>query len=123
MAARFWHIWALVLPLTPALIAGPAAAQQSLPAAVVEDAPDDLSVMAFDYLWQGDVITLGGGQELVLGYLGSCMRETVVGGKVEIGKDASRVEGGSVVREAVECDGGSQKRETYILRKTAFFEH
>ena len=106
MAARFCHTWALALLLTPLLAVGPAAAQQSLPAAVVEEAPDGASVMPFDYLWRGDVITLGAGQELVLGYLSSCMRETVVGGKVEIGKDASRIKGGSVIREAVECDGG-----------------
>ena len=106
MAARFWHILALPLFLALLLPAGWAAAQQSLPAAVVEEAPQGASVMAFDYLWRGDVITLEAGQELILGYLGSCMRETVVGGRIEVGKDASQIKGGSVVREAVECDGG-----------------
>ena len=43
---------------------------------------------------------------MILGYLSSCIRETIDGGVITIGARQSTVEGGLVVREIVECDGG-----------------
>ncbi len=87
------------------LIALPVAAQQ--PSAVVEEVrAADPAVEAFEYLWPDQTIHLGVGDELVLGYFKSCTRETITGGSITIGTYESKVAGGLVVREIVECDGG-----------------
>ena len=44
---------------------------------------------------------------LVIGYLESCLREVINGGTVTIGQEQSKVVGGSIEREIVECDGGN----------------
>ena len=43
---------------------------------------------------------------LVIGYLKSCAHETITGGKVVIGAEQSTIDGGQLLRETVECDGG-----------------
>jgi hypothetical protein len=55
---------------------------------------------------------------LVLGYLKSCARETITGGRVTIGTDQSAVEGGQVKRETVECDGGRMQLTTAQAAKS-----
>jgi hypothetical protein len=64
---------------------------------------------AMDTLASGQMIALGAGERLVVNYLASCLRETIVGGVVSIGTEASTVVGGKVTREKVECDGGKTK--------------
>jgi hypothetical protein len=87
-------------------VASATMAQQ--PSAIVEEVrADDAAVEAFEYLWPEQLIHLGDGGILVLGYFQSCSRETITGGKVTIGIGGSQVSGGLVVREIVECDGGS----------------
>ncbi|MCA0449184.1 MAG: hypothetical protein LCH62_05365 [Proteobacteria bacterium] len=86
---------------------GAAFAQQ---AALVEDAKGkNLDVDFMDYVDAGRVIKLAPGDELVLGYLRSCWRETIKGGTVTVGAEQSTVEGGTVRREKVECDGGKMR--------------
>ena len=95
-------------PVTLALIAVLATpGQAAQPVAIVEDldAPNT-DVQFFDYVDAGKVIELGAGGTLILGYFASCQRETITGGKVRIGADASEVENGKIERERVECDGG-----------------
>lgn len=76
-------------------------------AALVEDAKaQGLGVEFMDYVQAGQVIKLGVEDELVLGYLRSCWRESIKGGTVTVGTDESKVEGGEVRREKVRCDGG-----------------
>lgn len=82
-----------------------AAAQE--PTAIVEDAIENAGVEIFDYLWPGTQIDLSAGNTLVLGYLYSCLRETIVGGRVTVGTEESTVAGGQVTREYVECHGGT----------------
>lgn len=92
---------AALLPLGGQTVAAEA------PAAIVEDADagrTDLGL--FEMLQSGRQIDLRNGERLVLGYLGSCIRETVTGGKVVIGAKESTVTGGQVSREKVECAGG-----------------
>src|SRR5262249_35187126 len=60
----------------------------------------------FDYLMPGTQIMVPAQATLVIGYLKSCARETITGGKVVIGTDRSAIENGQVLRETVECDGG-----------------
>lgn len=87
--------------------AGAAFAQQ---AALVEDAKGrNLDVDFMDYVDVGRVIRLGPNDELVLGYLRSCWRETIKGGTVTIGAEQSEVAGGNVRRQKVECDGGRMR--------------
>jgi hypothetical protein len=57
-----------------------------------------------DYVETGKVIRLGLHDAIVLGYLKSCVRETINGGTVEIGVDQSDVQYGRVARTKVDCD-------------------
>lgn len=77
------------------------------PAAIVEDVSDTASgVQQMDILNEGRVIKLGKDTTLTLGYLRSCIRETVTGGRVTVGRDKSKVENGLTRSEEVDCDGG-----------------
>jgi hypothetical protein len=83
------------------------------PVALVEDVsgnPAGVDVM--DYLATGKTVKLGGTDRLVIDYLRSCVRETITGGIVTIGADESRVVGGAVKREKVQCDGGKLRLTT-----------
>jgi hypothetical protein len=81
--------------------------QPSQPAAIVEDVDGAVPhVGVFEYLEVGRLIRLSAGETLVLGYLASCLRETIHGGEITIGANQSSVTGGLVIREDVECDGG-----------------
>jgi hypothetical protein len=88
-----------LLASSPALAAGPVA--------IIEDiAAAKAGVETFQYVDAGRVIDLGQMGRLVIGYLRSCLRERILGGKVTVGTERSRVEGGTVARQRVECDGG-----------------
>lgn len=77
------------------------------PVAIVEDVSSpNVGVEFMDYLESGQTIHLGKGGRLTLGYFRSCLSETIQGGKVTVGAEQSRVEGGQVTRKRVECDGG-----------------
>src|SRR5687767_7935339 len=56
---------------------------------------------AFDELRSGDRIELGANGRAVIGYLGSCTRETIQGGAVVIGAEQSQIESGQVARETI----------------------
>ncbi len=99
---RFVTIGAVALALAaapPTLAAAPAA--------LVEDVAGAAGIQAFDYVEAGRTLALGSGGVLVLGYLKSCLKETITGGTVTIGTEQSAVAGGKVQRERVECDGGN----------------
>jgi len=84
-----------------------AAAVAQGPVAVVEEVsgkPPGIQFM--DYVEAGKVIKLGPHDEIVLGYLKSCWRETISGGTVTVGTEQSTVQLGSVKRVQVKCDGG-----------------
>jgi len=109
MTARTW-IGGLALAGL-AWAASPAGAAE--PAALVEDIANGPSgVDAMDYLPAGRVINLGANGAMVVDYLGSCVRETITGGLVTIGTEHSKIEGGSVRREKVQCDGGKLNLST-----------
>jgi len=89
---------ALCLPLT---------ARAAELAAIVEDVSEPAAGVApMDLLEEGRVIQLSADTKLVLGYLHSCIRETVTGGRVTIGAEKSKVEGGARQAKEVDCDGG-----------------
>ncbi len=88
----------------------PASGWAAEPVAIVEDVSFEKAGVNFmDYLDAGRVIELPPGESLTLGYLKSCWRETITGGRVTVGARQSAVKGGRVQREKVECDGGRAK--------------
>lgn len=102
----------LAAPLVAAVLAGvvSGAAGAAEPVAIVEEVQGPVKdVQVFDYLAAGTEIQLPARGILVLGYLKSCARETITGGKVRIGNEKSVVEGGQIKSETVECDGGRMK--------------
>jgi hypothetical protein len=82
------------------------AAVAATPVALVEDVEGKVAVGFMDYLAEGQTFEVPTGAKVVIGYFDSCRRETIDGGKVVVGAAQSRVEGGRVERETVECDGG-----------------
>jgi hypothetical protein len=75
--------------------------------AIVEEVQGSVKTLEpFTFLVAGTEIRLPPDATLVLGYLRSCTRETITGGRVVVGTDESLVDGGSLLRETVECDGG-----------------
>jgi hypothetical protein len=86
------------------------AASPLSPVAVVEDVTGSPAGIQFmDYVEVGNVIMLGPRDSIVLGYLTSCVRETITGGKVTVGSEHSDVEGGAVQRAKVPCQGGKME--------------
>ena len=87
--------------------------------AIVEESEGDTGdVHMFDMLEAGQVIEIGSGGRLVLGYLRSCWRETIAGGDVTIGTEQSTVKFGRIFRELVECDGGSLQLSAALSDKS-----
>jgi hypothetical protein len=84
-----------------------AALAQRAPVAIVEDVNSKTAGVEFmDYVVAGKTIKLGAQDSLVLSYMKSCVRETIVGGTVVVGNEMSAVNGGTVQRDKVPCDGG-----------------
>ncbi|MFM8678065.1 MAG: hypothetical protein ACKOGH_00400 [Alphaproteobacteria bacterium] len=97
-----------ILAMT-ALLAAAMPAWAADPSAIVEDTKGKVEVEFMDYLVPGRVLKLGANDELVLGYLRSCWRETIKGGTVTVGAEQSSVAGGAVRREKVKCEGSKLK--------------
>lgn len=94
----------MVLGFAGILAAGAAHAE---PSALVEDISsnrDDVQLM--DYLEPGQTIKLAADETIVIGYLLSCVQETITGGTVTVGQDESAVAGGRKESVYVDCDGG-----------------
>ena len=101
------------------------AASAQSPVAIVEDVKGQIAgVEVMDYLVPGQTLLLARDETVVIGYLKSCVRETIHGGTVEIGDEQSTVEAGVIERRKVECDaqdmmttsGQSFDSTGYVLR-------
>ena len=78
-----------------------------LEVALVEKVSGDSNGVEFmDYVHTGQVISLGSGDTIVLGYLYSCVQETITGGVVTVGPNQSEVQAGAVRRTRVQCESG-----------------
>lgn len=90
------------LQLLTTLIIGHA----QVPVAVVEDAIGKrLGVEFMDYVAEGKVIRLGPSDAITLGYMKSCLRESIRGaGVVTVGREQSAVTSSLIERQRVECD-------------------
>lgn len=72
--------------------------------AIVEDiSTSRAGIVALDILTDGQKIDLPAGARLVVDYVESCLRETITGGHVTIGLRESKVTGGTVQRETMQC--------------------
>jgi hypothetical protein len=81
-----------------------------VPTALVEDVKSASADIEFmDYVGAGQVIRLEPHDVLVLSYLKSCEHETITGGTVRVGMEKSDVEGGTIARAKVPCNGGNMK--------------
>jgi hypothetical protein len=81
-----------------------------VPIALVEDVNSTSADVEFmDYVGTGQIITLQPKDTLVLSYLKSCQHETITGGIVKIGAEQSAVQGGSIKRAKVACNGGKMQ--------------
>jgi len=95
---------ALLGAILAGLCAGAPAARAATPAALVEDISAGIKgPAAFDYVSAGTQIVLGAAGSVTLGYLSSCIEETITGGTVTVGTEQSVVAGGSVQRKTVPC--------------------
>jgi hypothetical protein len=84
-------------------LAAPALAET--PAAIVEDVQGKVDGVEFmDYVAPGKIIKLGPKASITLGYLKSCLRETISEGVVLVGAEQSTVQLGNVQRVKVPCD-------------------
>jgi hypothetical protein len=97
----------VVLTVTIVLVSTHAQAQA--PVAVVEDISGSPGVELMDYVSEGKTIKLAPTDSIVLSYLKSCWRETIKGGVVTVGAGQSTVDGGTITREKVACDGGKME--------------
>jgi hypothetical protein len=90
--------------LLAACVQAQSASAQS-PVAIVEDVKGQIvGLEVMDYLVSGRTFRLAQDETVVIGYLKSCVRETIHGGTVEIGDEQSTVEAGVVERGRIECD-------------------
>ena len=87
------------------LAVAPAFAQSESAAALVEDIENapDAGVSFLDYVYPGQVIELGAAGTIVLSYFVSCRIETVIGGRLEVTREASIVSGGRLSQKSAPC--------------------
>ncbi len=84
-----------------------ASVAQAEPSALVEDITSDREdVQLMDYLEPGQTIKLAADETIVIGYLISCVQETITGGTVTVGEEESSVADGKLESDYVDCDGG-----------------
>lgn len=79
----------------------------SQPVALIESiaAAPDADVEMFDYVYIDQTVDLGAEGVAVLAYFDSCVRETITGGRVSIGRERSTVSGGKIESETLACRG------------------
>ena len=87
-------------------------AHAQTPVAVVEDVQGKVSgAEVMDYVVPGQVIKLGAGGMVVLGYMKSCWRETISGiGTVIVGTEQSAVHLAEFKADKVACDPSQSQR-------------
>lgn len=100
-----WLFSALSIAALGGVILIPATAEAAgrRVAIIEEGAIASAQLQEFDLLDEGQEFVLGANEIVVIGYMSSCMRETIAGGMVTIGAKQSEVTGGKVAREEVTC--------------------
>ena len=98
--------------VTACLVALTGIARAGTPVAVVEDVQGKVTGAEFmDYVVPGQVIKLGPGGKVVLGYMKSCWRETIYGiGTIIVGTEQSAVHLAEFKADKVACDPTEAQR-------------
>jgi hypothetical protein len=89
------------------------------PVALVEDVTGAPGVEFMDYVEAGKIIPLNAQQSVILGYLYSCVRETITGGVITVGKEQSDVRSGKVLRTLTHCDAGRMLLSAQLASQSA----
>jgi hypothetical protein len=85
-----------------AMVLASSAAADPIGVALLERvSSNSLSVDVMEYVRVGQIIRLDPHETIVLSYMSSCLRETITGGTVTVGKDWSEVQSGEG-----QCGGG-----------------
>ena len=96
-----------LLAIAGAMVLASAAAANPVEVALLERvSSNSVSGDLMEYVRAGQIIRLGPRETIVLSYMSSCLRETITGGTVTVGKDWSEVQSGEVQRLRGECGGG-----------------
>ena len=80
------------------------------PAAIIEDLSGLDRLSRLDLLTAGEQIDLRENGRIILGYLRSCWQDTITGGRIVVTMYQSRIDGGSLLRQRVECDSAALAR-------------
>src|ERR1700753_1633004 len=101
-----------LIAATACLLALPGMARSEPPVAVVEDVKSKVTGAEFmDYVVPGQVIKLGPGGKIVLGYMKSCWQETSTGvGTVSVGAEESAVHLAEFTANRVPCDSSQSQQ-------------
>ena len=110
-----------LIAATACLLALTGFARAEPPVAVVEDVQGKVTGAEFmDYVVRGQVIKLGAGGKVVIGYMKSCWRETITGiGTVIVGSEQSFVHLADFTTEKVACDPTQAQRIDKELGESA----
>src|SRR5437899_2921962 len=94
-----------LLAIAGAMVLASAAAADPVEVALLERVSSNSVSGDMEYVRAGQIIRLGPRETIVLSYMSSCVRETITGGTVTVGKDWSAVQSGEVQRLRDECGG------------------
>ena len=90
-----------------------ASSTQAEPVALIEDiSAQRKNFQIMDFLDVGTKIVLKADETLKLGYLNSCIQESIRGGTITVGEAKSLVVGGQVTRKLLTCEGNSKVSAT-----------
>lgn len=103
----------------PALLLSTSSFAAGAPVALVEDVTGAPGVEFMDYVEVGKIIPLNAQDFVVLNYLYSCVRETITGGVITVGKEQSDVRAGKVVRTLTHCDAGRMLLSAQLASQSA----
>ena len=95
-----------LLAIAGAMVLASAAAADPVEVALLERVSSNSVSGDMEYVRAGQIIRLGPRETIVLSYMSSCLRETITGGTVTVGKDWSEVQSGEVKRLRGQCGGG-----------------
>jgi hypothetical protein len=107
------------LTVLATLVLSTSALAEGPPVALVEEVTGTSGVEFMDYLEAGKIIRLNAQDSIVLNYLYSCVRETITGGVVTVGKDQSEVQSGKIVRTSTPCDTGRMLLSAQLASQSA----
>ena len=94
-----------LLAIAGAMVLASAAAADPVEVALLERVSSNSVSGDMEYVRAGQIIRLGPRETIVLSYMSSCLRETITGGTVTVGKDWSEVQSGEVQRLRGQCGG------------------